>query len=59
MSMYNLIEYSSHYSDTAAGVWFYSKDWAAAYNADIVTNDNFKSFNLLDFLWIYSARHIK
>ena len=28
MLMYNMIEYSSNYSDTTVGLWFYSKDKA-------------------------------
>ena len=26
MPMYNLLEYSSNYSDTAGSLWFYSQD---------------------------------
>ena len=33
--MYNLIEYSSNYSETTGSLWFYSKNEAT---------DNFKSF---------------
>ena len=43
MSVYNLIEYSSHYSETTESLWFYSKDEATDFNADIANNDNFKS----------------
>ena len=41
--MCNLIEYSWNYSDTAGSLWFYSKDEATDYNADIVYTDPFKS----------------
>ena len=43
MSMYNLIEYSSNYSETTGNLWFYSKDEATNFNVDIA-NNNFKSF---------------
>ena len=42
--MYNLIEYSSNYSETTASLWFYSKDKATNFNADIANDNNFKSF---------------
>ena len=42
--MYNLIEYSSNYSKTTGSLWFYSKDEATNFNADIANNDNFESF---------------
>ena len=41
MSMYNLIEYSSNYSETTASLWLYSKDEATNFHGDIA---NFKSF---------------
>ena len=44
MPMYNLIEYSSKYSETTGSLWFYSKDEATDFNADIANTDNFKSF---------------
>ena len=44
MTMYNLIEYSSNYSDTTGSLWFYSKDEATNFNADIGDNVAFKSF---------------
>ena len=44
MPMYNLIEYSSNCSDTTRSLWFYSKDEATNYNADIANTNNFKSF---------------
>ena len=43
MPIYNLIEYSSHQSETAGSLCFYSKDEAASSNADIDNDDNFKS----------------
>ena len=39
----NLIEYDSNYSETTGSLWFYSKDEATNFNADIA-NNNFKSF---------------
>ena len=44
MPMYNLIEYSSNYSETTASLWFYSKDESTDFITDIVYNNNFKSF---------------
>ena len=38
--MYNWLEYSTNYSDTTGSLWFYSKDKATNFNANIVdTND--------------------
>ena len=44
MSMYNLIEHSSNYSETTESLWFYSKDKAINFNADIQITDAHKSF---------------
>ena len=33
--MYNLVEYSSDYSETTERLWFYSKDEATSFTADI------------------------
>ena len=44
MSMYNLIEYSSNYSEPTGSLWFYSKDEAINFNANIANIDDFKSF---------------
>ena len=44
MPMYNLIDYSSSYSETTGSLWFYSKDEATNFNSDIANNNNFKSF---------------
>ena len=44
MQMYILIEYNSKYSEATGSLWFYSKDEATNCNADIVNNDDFKSF---------------
>ena len=44
MPMYNLIEYSSYYSETTERLWFHSKDEATNFNADIANTNNFKSF---------------
>ena len=44
MPMYNLIEYASNYSETTGSLWFYLKDKATDFNADIVNTNDFKSF---------------
>ena len=44
MPMYNLIEYSSNYSETTGSLWFYLKDEATDFNADIANDNIFKSF---------------
>ena len=44
MSMYNIIEYSSNYSETTRSLWFYSKDEATDFNNNIANTDDFKSF---------------
>ena len=40
--MYNLIEYSSKYSETTESLWFYSKDEATNLNNNIENTDEFK-----------------
>ena len=42
--MYNLIEYSSDYSKTTRSLWFYAKDEATNFNADIANDNKFKPF---------------
>ena len=42
--MYSMIEFKSHYSEAAWCLWFYSKDDATSFNADIANTHNFKSF---------------
>ena len=42
--MYNLIEYSSNYFETTGILSFYSKDEVTNFKADIVNDNNFKSF---------------
>ena len=44
MPIYNLLEYSSNYSDTISSLWSYSKDEATNLNNDIVNANKFKSF---------------
>ena len=44
MTIYKVIEYSSNYSETTGNLWFYSKNEAANFNADIGNTDDFKSF---------------
>ena len=46
--MYNLLQYSSNYSDITGSLWFYSKDEAVNFNAHIVDDNNFKSFKYLE-----------
>ena len=48
--MYNLIEYSSNYSETTGSLWFYSKDEATNFNVDIANSNNFKTFVYKDKL---------
>ena len=43
MHMYNLIEYSSNYSETTGSIRFYSKDEASNFNAGIADINTFKS----------------
>ena len=43
MSMKNLIEYSSNFSETTESLWFYSKNEETKFNATIA-NNSFKSF---------------
>ena len=43
--MYNLIEYSSNYSETTESLQFYSKNEADNFNADIGNSNKFKSFS--------------
>ena len=45
MPMYNLIEYSSNYSETTGSLWFYQKNETTNFNADNANDINFKSFN--------------
>ena len=47
MPMYNLIEYSSNYSETTGSLWFYSKDEVTNFNEDISNDSNFKSFKYM------------
>ena len=42
--MYNLLEYSSNYSDRTGSLWFYSKNEAINFNLNIEDNNAFKSF---------------
>ena len=44
MPMYNLIEYSSNYSETTGSVWFYSNNKTTNFNGDIDNGISFKSF---------------
>ena len=45
MLMYNLIEYSSNYSETTGILWFYSKDEATNFDTDIA---NITTLDLLN-----------
>ena len=51
LPMYNLIEYSSNYSETRGSLWFYSNDEVTNFNANIVNDGNFKSFKYEAKLW--------
>ena len=42
--MYNLLEYSSNYSDTTCIFWLYAKDEATNFNAGIENTNAIKSF---------------
>ena len=44
MQIYNVLEYSSIYSDMAGSSWFHSKDEVTTFDADAANNINFKSF---------------
>ena len=44
MPMYDIIKYSSNYSETTGSLWFYSKDEVTDFNADVAYNVNIKSF---------------
>ena len=44
--MYNLIEYGSSYFETTGSLWFYSKDKATNFNADIANNNNLNLLNI-------------
>ena len=50
--MYNLLDYSSKYSDMTCSLWFYSKDEATNFNADITNGSNCKFVN-------YKAKFLK
>ena len=44
MPMFNLLEYSSNYSETTGGLWIFSKDLATNSNAGIANTNDLKSF---------------
>ena len=44
MSVYNLVQYSSNYSETTGSLWLYSKNEPTDFNNNIADTDNFKSF---------------
>ena len=44
MPIYNLIEYSSNYSENTGTLWFYSKNEATSFNNNSENTDNFKFF---------------
>ena len=46
-TMYYLIKYNSNYSETAGSLWFYSKDEATDFNANIANTNDFKSFKYI------------
>ena len=46
MPIYNLIEYSSNYSETTRSLWFFKKDEATGLNEDTVNDNNIKFLNI-------------
>ena len=46
MPMYNLIGYISNYSKTRRSLWFYSKEEATDFGADIANDNNFNLLNI-------------
>ena len=50
MPMYNLLEYNSNYFYITASLWFYSKDEATNFKANIEDNNAFKLFEYKDKL---------
>ena len=46
MPIYNLLEYSSNYSEATGCLWFCAKDEATNFNADIPNTNNFKSSSI-------------
>ena len=42
--MYNLLEYSSNCFETTGNLWFYSKDEATNFNANVANDKISKSF---------------
>ena len=42
LSVYNLIEYSSGYSETTGSLWFHSKNEADNFNANIANDNDLK-----------------
>ena len=44
MPIYNLVKYSSNYSETTSSLQFYSRDEAINFSNDIAYTNNFKSF---------------
>ena len=42
--MYNMLEFSSTYSDTTGSLWFYSKDEAIDFNKAFSNTDYFDFF---------------
>ena len=46
MAMYNLIEYSSNYSETTGSLWLYSKDKGTNCITNIANTNYFKSFKV-------------
>ena len=44
MLIYNILEYSSNYSDRTGSSWFYSKDKANNSNTNTANTNDFKCF---------------
>ena len=58
MPIYNLIEYSSNYSEKTGSLWFYSKDKAINFDNNIENTDKFKSFKYKAKLLGNTAAHL-
>ena len=53
--MYNLLKYISNHFNTTGGLWFYQKDKATNFNANIADTNDFKSFKYKTKLIVSTA----
>ena len=56
--MYYLIKYNLNYSETAGSLWFYSKDEATDFNANIANTNDFKSFKYITLNYLETQKLI-